>query len=79
MNGLKKLWCRTVQGAVRLAIPALPYRRPRRAGDVAELPALLGAEGVERVLVVTSTSVARMAGTERPVSYTHLTLPTIGG
>ena len=65
MNRLKKLWCRTVQGAFRLAIPALPYRRPRRAGDVAELPALLRANGVERVLVVTSPSVARMTGTNR--------------
>lgn len=65
MNRLKKLWCRAVQEAFRLAIPALPYRRPRQAADVAELPALLGAEGVERVLVVTSPSVAKMAGTRR--------------
>lgn len=65
MNTAKKLWCRTVQGAFRLAIPVLPYRRPRQAADVAELPALLAGDGVERVLVVTSPSVAKMPGTRR--------------
>ena len=65
MNTVKKLWCRTFQAAFRLAIPALPYRRPQQAADVEDLPALLAGDGCRSVLVVTSPSVARMAGTKR--------------
>lgn len=65
MNTAKKLWCRTFQAAFRLAVPVLPYRRPRQVADVADLPALLAGEGCRGVLVVTSPSVAKMAGTKR--------------
>jgi len=65
MNKVKKVWCRVFQGAFRLAIPLLPYRRPERVEDVAELPALLSGRGCGSVLVVTSPSVAKMAGTRR--------------
>lgn len=65
MNALKKMWCRIFQGAFRLAIPLLPYRRPEQVGDVAELPALLAGRGCRGVLMVTSPSVAKMAGTRR--------------
>lgn len=65
MNGLKRIWCRMFQGAFRLAIPLLPYRRPEQVKDVADLPALLAEKGCQSVLVVTSPSVAKMAGTKR--------------
>lgn len=65
MDRLKKIWCRAFQGAFRLAIPILPYRRPEQAGDVADLPPLLAGKGCKSVLVVTSPSVARMPGTQR--------------
>lgn len=65
MNGLKKMWCRIFQGAFRLAIPLLPYRRPEQVRDVAELPSLLAGRGCRGVLMVTSPSVAKMAGTKR--------------
>lgn len=65
MNRLKACGCRTVQAAFRLAIPFLPYRRPECVSSVAELPALLSARGCGRALVVTSPSVAKMAGTQQ--------------
>ncbi len=65
MNKLKKAWCRVFQGAFRLAMPLLPYRRPERAEDVAELPALLAGRGCGSTLVVTSPSVVKLAGTRR--------------
>lgn len=65
MNQPKKIWCRVFQGAFRLAIPLLPYRRPEQVKDVAELPALLAGRGCESVLMVTSPSVAKMTGTRR--------------
>lgn len=65
MNVLKKMWCRMFQGAFRLAIPLLPYRRPEQVRDVAELPSLLAGRGCRGVLMVTSPSVAKMAGTKR--------------
>lgn len=68
MDRLKKIGCRAFQGAFRLAIPLLPYRRPEQVGDVARLPALLAARGCQSVLVVTSPSVVKLAGTQRLLS-----------
>lgn len=65
MNGLKRCWCRMYQGAFRLAIPLLPYRRPEQLSDVAALPARLAGRGCGNALVVTSPSVAKMPGTLR--------------
>lgn len=65
MNTLKRCWCRAFQGAFRLAIPLLPYRRPEQLADVTQLPARLAQRGCKSVLVVTSPSVSRMPGTRR--------------
>ena len=65
MNALKRCWCRIFQGAFRLAIPLLPYRRPEQLSDVASLPGRLADRGCGSVLVVTSPSVANMPGTRR--------------
>ncbi len=65
MNALKRCWCRIFQGAFRLAIPLLPYRRPEQLPDVASLPGRLADRGCGSVLVVTSPSVANMPGTRR--------------
>lgn len=65
MNIWKRCWCRIFQGAFRLAIPVLPYRRPEQLTDVAQLPARLARRGCGRVLVVTSPSVAKMPGALR--------------
>lgn len=65
MNRLERIGCRVFQGAFRLAIPVLPYRRPEQVEDVAQLPALLARRGCGSVLVVTSPSVAKLAGTAR--------------
>ena len=65
MNALKRCWCRIFQGAFRLAIPLLPYRRPEQLPGVAALPGRLADRGCESVLVVTSPSVAKMPGTGR--------------
>lgn len=65
MNALRRCWCRIFQGAFRLAIPLLPYRRPERLADVAALPSRLEARGCGSVLMVTSPSVAKLPGTRR--------------
>lgn len=65
MNALKRCWCKIFQGAFRLAIPLLPYRRPEQLPDVAALPGRLAGRGCKSVLVVTSPSVAKMPGTRR--------------
>lgn len=68
MNVVKRCWCRGVQGAFRLAIPLLPYRRPQLVEDAALLPALLSDRGCRRALLVTSPSAARLPGTRRLLS-----------
>ncbi len=65
MNALMRCWCRMFQGAFRLAIPLLPYRRPEQLADVAGLPSRLRARGCDSVLLVTSPSVVGLPGTRR--------------
>ena len=53
MQILEQVWCRTFQTALRLAMPALPYRDPLILRSAAEVPEALRRRGVERVLLVT--------------------------
>ena len=53
MQILEQAWCRTFQTALRLAMPALPYRDPLILRSAAEVPEALRRRGVERVLLVT--------------------------
>lgn len=53
MNALKKAYCRFFQTVFRIAIPMLPYRRPRVLESVGDIPGVLRGQGIERVLIVT--------------------------
>ena len=53
MNPIKKLYCRTFQTVLKLAIPFLPYRKPRILTSEMEVPVVLNEKGISRVLLVT--------------------------
>ena len=57
MNTFRKIWCRTFQLGLRLALPVLPYRDPRILDSIETLPALLRENGISRVLLVTDRGV----------------------
>ncbi|MGI6029033.1 MAG: iron-containing alcohol dehydrogenase [Candidatus Heteroscillospira sp.] len=57
MNSIKKLWCRTFQTGLRLALPLLPYRSPRVLDSIDALPNLLREKNISRVLLVTDRGI----------------------
>ncbi len=57
MNAIKKLYCRTYQKIFRLAIPLLPYRKPKRLNGINALPELLRKKEINSVLLVTDKSI----------------------
>ena len=65
MNSLKKAWCRTFQAAFKIAIPFLPYRKPRIVGSVSALPQLLKEKKCSRVLIITDAGIMKLGITQR--------------
>ncbi len=53
MNVFRKVWCRTIHVAFRMAKPLLPYRRPQIRNSVLEIPEVLKQEKIDSVLLVT--------------------------
>ena len=53
MHPIRKLYCRCFQGALRLALPFLPYRSPRIVHSVRDIPQCLLQKKITNVLVVT--------------------------
>ena len=41
MNPLKKAYCRTFQTGLKIALPFLPYRKPKITGSVKSLPEVI--------------------------------------
>lgn len=57
MNPLKKAYCRAFQTVFKLALPLLPYRKPKRLESVNELPALFIKKNIDSVMLVTDASI----------------------
>ena len=53
MNIPKKFFCRCFQAVLRLALPVLPYRDPKRLERVEDIPSCLKTEQIHKVLIVT--------------------------
>ena len=66
MNRVKKIYCRIFQEVFHLAIPFLPYRKPRILNGVDELPRLFLDKKIDSVLLVTDKSI-RGFGLTRPL------------
>lgn len=66
MNPLKKLWCRTFQTTLRIALPVLPYRDPVILNRVEQVPEVLKSHGLHCPLVVTDGAI-RSLGLTQPL------------
>lgn len=60
MNLFKKVYCRTFQTAMRLALPFLPYRTPEIIDRVENLPEILHNKGLTQVLIVTDEGITKL-------------------
>lgn len=60
MNVIKKAYCRTFQTAFRMAIPVLPYRKPKILNNTDEVADMFCRKGIKRVLMVTDRSIREL-------------------
>ena len=65
MNSLKKVYCRGFQKVFRIAIPFLPYRKPKIAGSVKELPDIIRKHKCSHVLIITDQGITKLGLTKR--------------
>ncbi len=57
MNCFKKLYCRSFQTIMKLAIPFMPYRKPEMIDSLDKIPKLLKSKNVASVLLVTDKGI----------------------
>lgn len=60
----KKIFCRCYQQIFHIAIPFLPYRKPKILSGVTELPDLFGKKKISSVLLVTDKSIRSLGLTK---------------
>lgn len=65
MNTLRKIYCRAFQKAFHIAIPFLPYRKPKIAGNVKELPEIIMRHKCTHVLIITDGGIMKLGLTRR--------------
>lgn len=65
MNQLRKIYCRTFQAAFKIALPFLPYRKPKMAGSITDIPAIIKKHHCSTVLIVTDAGIMKLGLTDR--------------
>ena len=65
MNPIRKIYCRAFQKAFHIAIPFLPYRKPKIAGSVRELPEIIMRHKCTHVLIITDGGIMTLGLTRR--------------
>lgn len=63
MNILKRIYCRTVQIAFRIALPLLPYRKPQILTCVDEIPGIVIQKNYKKVFLVTGPNIRKRGTT----------------
>lgn len=65
MNRFRKMYCRTFQTFFKIALPFLPYRKPKIVGSVKALPEILKKRKCENVLIITDAGIRKLGLTQR--------------
>lgn len=65
MNNVKKIYCRIFQTAFKIAIPFLPYRKPKIIRSVKGIPDTLRKHKHNSVLIITDAGVRKLGITAR--------------
>lgn len=65
MNPLKKIYCRTFQTGLKIALPFLPYRKPKIVGSVKALPEVIQKKKCSKVLIITDAGIRKLRLTRR--------------
>ena len=59
------MYCRTFQTVFKIALPFLPYRKPKIVGSVKALPEILKKRKCENVLIITDAGIRKLGLTQR--------------
>ena len=62
---LKKIYCRSFQTVLKIAIPFLPYRNPKTLKSVRDIPDLLERKKCSSVLIITDAGIKKLGLTKR--------------
>lgn len=65
MHKIKKIYCRTFQTAFKIALPFLPYRKPKVIGSVKLIPDIIKENDCDNVLIITDTVIRGLGLTKR--------------
>ena len=65
MNIFKKIYCRTFQKTLKIALPFLPYRKPQIVGSIKEIPDVIRGNNTGRVLIITDSMIRSLGITAR--------------
>ncbi len=65
MNHLKKIYCRTFQTGLKIALPFLPYRKPKIVNSVKALPEVIQKKKCSKVLIITDAGIRKLGLTAR--------------
>lgn len=65
MNQFKKIYCRTFQAGLKIALPFLPYRKPKVLGSVKTIPGIVKKHKCSRVLIITDAGIIKLGLTRR--------------
>ena len=65
MNKAKKLYCRTFQTGLKIALPFLPYRKPEVIGSVKTIPDILKKRKCSHALIITDAGIRSLGLTKR--------------
>ena len=65
MKTLRKIYCRTFQTGLKIALPFLPYRTPKVAGSVKALPKIIQKKNCRKVLIITGEGIRKLGLTLR--------------
>lgn len=60
MNILKKVYCRSFQTVFKIALPFLPYRKPKIIGSLSYIPSILKKKKKECPLIITDPGIANL-------------------
>lgn len=65
MNSIKKAYCRTFQTVFKIALPLLPYRKPKIIDSVKGIPDILAKKKCDTVLIITDPGIMKLGLTKR--------------
>lgn len=66
MNAVRRLYCRTFQTVFKIALPFLPYRKPKVVGSLRKIPEILKKHRCDSLLIITDQGI-RQHGLLRPL------------